>query len=69
MANEISIGTEFMSRGNHPRKCTVVDIYKTYNAAGELIKITYAATHDFAGQTVTEHDIPAATIIRGLVTD
>ena len=67
--NEIKIGQRFRAPGKHPRTCTVTDIYKTYNAAGELIKTMYAATHDFAGQTITNHDIPAATIIRGLIAD
>ncbi len=65
--NEIKIGQRFKAPGKHPRICTVTDIYKTYNAAGELIKITYIATHDFAGQTITDRDIPGATIIRGLI--
>ena len=68
MTEAINIGTVFMTRGNHPRKCTVTDIHKTYNAAGALIKIMYVATHDLAGQTITEYDIPAATIIRGRIT-
>ena len=64
---EYAIGTKFKSRGKYPRECTIVDIYKTYNAAGELVKIGYVATHEFMGQIVTERDLPTASIARGLL--
>ena len=63
--NEIKIGQKYTSRGKYPRQCTVVDIYKTYNASGELVKTSYVATQEFAGQVITDYDVPAATIIRG----
>lgn len=63
--NQWPIGTQFTTRGKHPRKCTVVDILKTYNAAGELVKVAYVATHEFAGQIVTDRDVCATTIARG----
>lgn len=66
--NEIpTIGTVFTTQGKHPKQCTVIDIYKTYNAAGELVKTTYVATHTFCGQIITEYDIPSATIVRGFI--
>lgn len=65
--DQIVIGTQFMKPGRAPRKCTVTDIYKTYNAAGQLVQTRYVATHEFMGQTVTERDIPAVTIQRGFI--
>ena len=62
-----SAGTQFKTRGKHPRLCTVTDIPKTYNSAGELVETSYVATHDFAGQVVTETGICAATISMGVV--
>jgi hypothetical protein len=61
------IGTQYMSAGKHKRLCTVVDIHKTYNHANELVKIRYVATHEFMGQVVTERDVVATTIARGIV--
>jgi hypothetical protein len=52
------IGTKFMSGGKHSRLCTVVDIWRTYNAAGELVRVRYVSTREFAGQLVTDYDIP-----------
>ncbi len=63
---EITIGTTFLSRGKYPKTCKVIDIYKTYNVSGNLIKTSYVATHELAGQIITETDISAATIIRGM---
>lgn len=60
------IGTVYQSRGKYPRTCTVVDILKTYNAAGELIMIRYIATHEFSGQTVTDRDVVETTITMGI---
>lgn len=50
----------------HTYLCTVVDIYKTYNGANELVKIRYVATHEFMGQTITDYDVIETTIARGL---
>lgn len=57
-------GTIFKT-GN--RQCTVTDILTTYNLAGEPVKQRYVATHQFLGQTVTDHDVCETTIARGLV--
>ena len=65
--SRFTIGTKFMTRGKHARLCTVIDIWRTYNVDGELVRLSYVATHEFMGQTVTERDIPEATIARGLV--
>ena len=64
---EYAIGTLFKTRGKAPRLCEVVDIYKTYNSAGELVKTRYVATHDFMGQIVTDYDVVATTIAMGLM--
>jgi len=61
-----SIGQRYRTRGRNAIVCTVSDIHTTYNAAGELVKIRYVATHEFLGQTITEYDIPDATIARGM---
>jgi len=65
--SNIKIGTEFTTRGKHPRICQVVDIHKTYNYLGDLVKTRYVAVHDFMGQAVIERDIPATTIKRGMI--
>lgn len=61
------IGTQFKTRGKHSRLCTVTDILKTYNAAGNLVQIRYVATHEFLGQTVTDRDVVQTTIDMGLI--
>ena len=60
------IGTKFKTRGKHPQLCTVTDIHKTYNIAGELVKIAYVATHEFCGQAIIDRDVCRATISMGL---
>jgi len=69
MAGEpkFQIGTKFKTRGKHPRLCTVTDILKTFNAAGEQVKIRYVATHQLHGfGTITDHDVCETTIAMGL---
>ena len=63
------LGTRFMSGGKHPRECTVIDVHKTYNHAGELVKTRYVASHKFLGQVVIDHDLPQATVARGLINE
>lgn len=60
-----AIGTRFRTRGRVPRDCTVTDIWRTYNAAGALVRVRYVATHEFMSQTITDHDLPEATIAMG----
>ena len=64
--DDYPIGTKFKTRGKHPRVCTVVDIWKTYNCEGLLVKTRYVATHEFCGDTITERDVVATTIAMGL---
>ena len=61
------IGTQFKPIGKHTQVCTVRDVLKTYNLAGELVSIRYVADHEFCGQTVTNRDVVAVTIARGLI--
>ena len=61
------IGTKYKTRGKAPKLCTVVDILKTYNSKGELVKIRYVSEHEFCGQIVTNHDVVATTIAMGYV--
>lgn len=64
--NTFPIGTKYMTRGKHPRLCTVTDILRTYNSANDLVQIRYIATHPLAGQTVTDRDVHHATISIGV---
>ena len=61
------IGTQFKTRGRHPRLCTVVDIHWTYNSDNELVKMRYVATHVVMGQIIMEYDVVETTILMGLV--
>lgn len=62
-----SVGTVYKTRGKHPRTCTVVDIWRTLNAAGEIVRIRYVATHEFMGQTLTDCDVVEMSISMGLL--
>ena len=63
----IDIGTRFMSRGNHPKECIVIERYTTTDSKGNVVKVSYAAVHKLCGQNVTERDIPESTIVRGMI--
>jgi hypothetical protein len=67
MENKYAIGQQFKTRGKSPRICTVIDVLKTYNSKGELVKIRYVATHEVLGQIVTDYEIPETTITMGLI--
>lgn len=62
-----NIGTTFLSSGKRKDVCTVTDILRTYNSAGELVSLRYVATHPFMGQQVTDHDVVETTIARNVV--
>jgi hypothetical protein len=64
---QFPIGTQFKTRGKHPRLCTVIDVLKTFNSKDELVSVRYVATHEFAGQTIADRDVCATTIKLGLV--
>jgi len=61
---QFPIGYQFIqTRGKKIRRDveTIVDILTTTNSQGEVVKITYLATHQFMGQTLTVEHI-ATTI-------
>lgn len=60
------VGTKYKTRGKHPRVCTVIDILKTYNMAGEMVSLRYVSQHEFAGQVVIDRDVVETTIAMGL---
>lgn len=62
---KFAIGQKFTTRGKAPRLCTVVDILTTFNSAGTLVKTRYVATHEFMGQTITDHDVCETSIAMG----
>lgn len=66
MEPKYSIGTQFQSHDKHSKTCTITDILKTYNSKGECVKLRYVTTHEFLGQTVTDHDVVETTIARSL---
>lgn len=59
------IGTKFCTRGKHSQVCTIVDILRTYNSSGELVKVRYVATHTLMGQTVTDCDVTETAVAMG----
>ena len=63
------IGTKYKTSGKNSKECTVIDILKTYNSKNELVSIRYVSEHDFLGQRVTNKDVVAVTIARGLISE
>lgn len=59
------IGTKYKTRGKAPRICTVIDVLRTYNSIGQLVKLRYVSQHEFLGQLVTDWDVVDATIAIG----
>lgn len=64
LTQRFEIGLEYIDRKG--RTCTVTDVLRTYNSAGELVRIRYVAQHTFLGQTVTDSDVLDTTIARAL---
>lgn len=62
---KFQIGMQYMTRGRYPHKCTVIDIHRTYDSTGALIKVRYVTTHEFMGQSVTDYDVPEVSIAMG----
>lgn len=69
MDAKFPIGTRYKTRGKTKHLCTVTDILKTYNNAGELVKTRYVSTHEFLAQEITDHDVLETTIAMGLISD
>lgn len=63
------IGRIFKTRGKHPRTCKVVDVWTTRNSKGDVVRVRFVATHEFAGQIVTDCDVPRTTVQMGLLPD
>ncbi len=61
------LGTKFTTRGKVKHECTVTDVLRTYNSAGELVRTRYVAIHEFMGQTVVDHDVCPTTIAMGKI--
>lgn len=59
-----AIGTVYTNRRG--QECTVVDVLKTFNSAGQLVKVRYVAEHQIMGQSVSDSDVNEATIARAL---
>ncbi len=60
---EIPIGTKFtVKRPKYSTDYQVLDIHKTYNAAGELVKTRYVCQ----GPRSVEYDVVKVTIQRAL---
>lgn len=61
------IGTTYETKGKGWKRLhTVTDILKTFNAAGQLVRIRYIATHPGPiGGLVTDYDVCETTIARG----
>ena len=55
-----------MDSGKAANLCTITDVHTTRNLTGEVVKTRYVATHQFLGQTVTDTDIVAVTVARGI---
>ena len=64
----IKIGDQFVRRGTKRKDVeTVTDIYTTTNIKGEVVKVSYVASHMFMGQLVYDHDVSKTTILRFLI--
>lgn len=62
------VGDQFIRQGRKRKDVeTIIDILTTRNTSGEVVKIRYVATHEFLGQTVTDHDVCDTTIARGKI--
>jgi hypothetical protein len=60
MTKAIEIGTKYQDRKG--RECEVVDVLKTYNSQGLLLRTRYAVQYEFCGQKITDDDVVAVTI-------
>lgn len=62
------IGTKFQLRRSKKdvRDAEVVDVLKTYNSAGKLVKLRYVVAFDFCGQRLTDCDVCDVTIAKAL---
>lgn len=65
-----AIGTRFTRATGRERSVeTVTDVLTTTNSKGEVVSVRYVATHEFCGQTVTDYDVPQATLARAEIVE
>lgn len=57
------IGKQYLTRGKHPKLCTVVDVHTTCNQKGEIVKVRYVSEHVFLNQKVIDKDVVKTTIL------
>lgn len=63
---EFPVGTKFILRGACRRLCTVVDVFKTYNSKGKMVKIQYVASYESRNMdTPKVWVVPAITVALG----
>jgi hypothetical protein len=67
MKQQFQISQQFRTRGKAPCLCTIVDVWRTYNVRGEMVRLRYVAKHQFMGQTITDHGVCETTIAMGAV--
>lgn len=64
------IGQQYTTKhGKATRLHTIVDILRTYNDKGGLVKVCYVATHELMGQAIVDHEVCDTTIARALWND
>lgn len=64
---KFNIGQQYKTMGKQSKICTIVDIHKTYDSKGEMVKLRYVSEHEFCGQTLKDEDVVETTIARGLI--
>jgi hypothetical protein len=64
---KFKIGQQYKTMGKNAKVCTIIDIHKTYNSNGEMVKLRYVSQHEFCGQILKDDDVVETTIARGLI--
>lgn len=64
-APRFPIGASYTPSGKAKRQYVVTDILRTYNAAGELVRLRYVGKSEIMGQPLFDHDVCDTTIARG----
>lgn len=59
------IGTQYFTRGKHPRLCTVTDYHVTRNMKDEVVRSRYVSEHEFLGQIVSDINVTDAAVAMG----
>lgn len=60
------IGTRYLSGGKCPRLCTIVDHWRTFNLAGELVRERYVSEYRFLDQIMSDADVIETSIAMGI---